>query len=76
MGLYHSDAWGLAKEPYIRYLKDASGKTGKLLSIINALKDQIKVDIWPKHEINVSCNHGKAIKDGISRLFIPCGKRG
>ena len=33
----------LAKEPNIRYLKDASGNTGKLLSIINALRDRIKV---------------------------------
>ena len=33
----------LAEEPNILYLKDASGNTGKLLSIINALKDRIKV---------------------------------
>jgi 4-hydroxy-tetrahydrodipicolinate synthase len=33
----------LAKEPNIRYLKDASGNTGKLLSIVNALHDRIKI---------------------------------
>jgi len=33
----------LAKEPNIRYLKDASGNTGKLLSIVNALQDRIKI---------------------------------
>ena len=33
----------LAKEPNIRYLKDASGNTGKLLSIVNALDGRIKV---------------------------------
>ena len=33
----------LAEEPNIRYLKDASGNTGKLLSIANTLKDRIKI---------------------------------
>ncbi|MBW2615562.1 MAG: dihydrodipicolinate synthase family protein [Deltaproteobacteria bacterium] len=33
----------LAEEPNIRYLKDASGNTGKLLSIVNALQDRIKI---------------------------------
>ena len=33
----------LAEEPNIRYLKDASGNTGKLLSIINTLQDRIKI---------------------------------
>jgi len=33
----------LAEEPNIRYLKDASGNTGKLLSIVNALHDRIKI---------------------------------
>lgn len=33
----------LAKESNIRYLKDASGNTGKLLSIVNSLKDRVKV---------------------------------
>jgi len=33
----------LAEEPNICYLKDASGNTGKLLSIINALKHRIKI---------------------------------
>jgi len=33
----------LAEEPNIRYLKDASGNTGKLLSIVNALKHRIKI---------------------------------
>ncbi|HUU81210.1 MAG TPA: dihydrodipicolinate synthase family protein, partial [Acidobacteriota bacterium] len=33
----------LAEEPNIRYLKDASGNTGKLLSIANTLQDRIKI---------------------------------
>ena len=33
----------LANEPNIRYLKDASGNTGKLLSIVNALQHRIKI---------------------------------
>ena len=33
----------LAEEPNICYLKDASGNTGKLLSIVNALQDRIKI---------------------------------
>ena len=33
----------LAQEPNILYLKDASGNTGKLLSIIDALGDRIKI---------------------------------
>jgi len=33
----------LAEVPNIRYLKDASGNTGKLLSIVNALHDRIKI---------------------------------
>jgi len=33
----------LAEEPNILYLKDASGNTGKLLSIVNALKHRIKI---------------------------------
>lgn len=33
----------LAEEPNIRYLKDASGNTGKLLSIKNALHDRIRI---------------------------------
>jgi len=33
----------LAEEPNIRYLKDASGNTGKLLSIVNVLHDRIKI---------------------------------
>ena len=33
----------LAEEPNIQYLKDASGNTGKLFSIINTLQDHIKV---------------------------------
>jgi len=33
----------LAEEPNIRYLKDASGNTGKLLSISNVLHDRIKI---------------------------------
>jgi 4-hydroxy-tetrahydrodipicolinate synthase len=33
----------LAEEPNIRYLKDASGNTGKLLSIVNTLHDRIKI---------------------------------
>jgi 4-hydroxy-tetrahydrodipicolinate synthase len=33
----------LAEEPNIRYLKDASGNTGKVLSIMNALHDRIKI---------------------------------
>jgi len=34
---------GLAEEPNIQYLKDASGNTGKLFSIINTLQGHIKV---------------------------------
>jgi 4-hydroxy-tetrahydrodipicolinate synthase len=33
----------LAEEPNIRYLKDASGNTGKLLSIANTLRDRLKI---------------------------------
>ena len=33
----------LAEEPNIRYLKDASGNTGKLLSIVNTLQGRIKI---------------------------------
>jgi len=33
----------LAEEPNILYLKDASGNTGKLLSIVNALKHRFKI---------------------------------
>jgi len=33
----------LSEEPNIRYLKDASGNIGKLLSIVNALHDRIKI---------------------------------
>jgi 4-hydroxy-tetrahydrodipicolinate synthase len=33
----------LAEEPNIRYLKDASGNTGKLLSIANTLQDRIEI---------------------------------
>ena len=33
----------LAKESNIHYLKDASGNTGKLLSIVNTLEDRIKI---------------------------------
>jgi len=33
----------LAEEPNIRYLKDASGNTGKLLSIVDALHNRIKI---------------------------------
>ena len=33
----------LAEEPNILYLKDASGNTGKLLSIVNTLQDRIKI---------------------------------
>jgi len=33
----------LAKVPNIRYLKDASGNTGRLLSIINLVGDQLKI---------------------------------
>lgn len=33
----------LAEEPNILYLKDASGNTGKLLSIFNAVQDRIKI---------------------------------
>ena len=33
----------LAEEPNICYLKDASGNTGKLLSIVDALHDRIKI---------------------------------
>ncbi|MFW6147853.1 MAG: dihydrodipicolinate synthase family protein [Thermodesulfobacteriota bacterium] len=33
----------LAEEPNICYLKDASGNTGKLLSIVNVLHDRIKI---------------------------------
>ena len=33
----------LAEEPNILYLKDASGNTGKLLSIVNALQNRIKI---------------------------------
>lgn len=33
----------LAEEPNIRYLKDASGNTGNLLSIVNAFQDRIKI---------------------------------
>jgi 4-hydroxy-tetrahydrodipicolinate synthase len=34
---------GLAQEPNILYLKDASGNIGKLLSIVNALQHRIKI---------------------------------
>ena len=33
----------LAEEPNIRYLKDASGNTGKLLSIANTLRNRLKI---------------------------------
>ncbi len=33
----------LVEEPNIRYLKDASGNTGKLFSIVNTLQDRIKI---------------------------------
>jgi 4-hydroxy-tetrahydrodipicolinate synthase len=33
----------LSKEPNILYLKDASGNTGKLLSMVDALHDRIKI---------------------------------
>jgi len=33
----------LAEEPNIRYLKDASGNIGKLMSIVTALRDRVKI---------------------------------
>ena len=58
----------LSKEPNILYLKDASGNTGKLLSMVDALHDRIKIFSASAH-IPLFVYDGRCRVDGRTCLF-------